>query len=67
MNTETKPTVKPAATVSEYKGKPTLNIPLDADGKWLFSFGVGKARKILEYFDEIRDFIAQQPEVKNGN
>lgn len=45
------------AEVSEYKGKPIISLPLGESGKFWFSFGVGKARAIIEHLDEIRAFV----------
>lgn len=44
----------------EFKGFPVLVLPLPPgrDGKeYDFSFGVQKARAILEYIEDIRDFV----------
>lgn len=48
----------------EYKGKPTLT--LDADSKWPFTFGISKARMIVEHIEIIKAFVAkhQKPETK---
>jgi len=51
---------KSAVREEEYKGKPVLVLPLPPgrDGReYDFSFGVQKARAILEYIEEIRDFV----------
>lgn len=42
---------------TEYKGKPVLVIRRNPDDKYPFSFGVGKARLILENLDEIKKFV----------
>lgn len=44
---------------SEFKGKPLLVIKRDAEDKYPFSFGLGKARLILENIDEIRKFVEE--------
>lgn len=51
-------------TKGEYKGKPTLT--LDADSKWPFTFGVNKARAIVEHIEAIKAFVAEnsKPETK---
>lgn len=44
----------------EYEGKPTIVIPLGygRGGKeYDFSFGLRKAKAILEYLEEIKDFV----------
>ena len=42
----------------EYKGKPLLVIKRDEEDKYPFSFGLGKARMILENIEEIKKFVA---------
>jgi hypothetical protein len=42
-------------TRSTYKGKATLT--LAAESKWPFTFGLGKAKLILENLDSIRAFV----------
>jgi len=44
---------------SEYKGKPLLVIKRSEDDKFPFSFGVGKARLILENIEEIKKFVEE--------
>ena len=48
------PDDKPAATIGDYKGNATISLPMGSRG---FTFGKAKARAILEYVDEIRDFV----------
>ncbi len=43
----------------EYKGKPLIVIKRSEDDKFPFSFGLGKARLILENFDEIKKFVEE--------
>jgi hypothetical protein len=43
---------------SEYKGKPILVLKRSEDEKFPFSFGLAKARMILESLEEIRKFVA---------
>ena len=55
----TEPEVPPAPdkeppTIGEYKGNPTISLPMGSRG---FCFGKTKAAAILEYIDEIRDFV----------
>jgi hypothetical protein len=40
---------------SEFKGHPLL--VLNPEDRFSFSFGLGKARMILEYIEEIRNFV----------
>jgi len=51
---------------SEYKDKPTLQLMKDENDRFPFSFGIAKARMILENLDAIRSFVAEQEVTKNG-
>lgn len=44
---------------SEYKGKPVLILRRDENDKYPFSFGLTKARLILENLEEIKKFVAE--------
>lgn len=44
---------------SEYKGKPLIVIKRSEDDKYPFSFGLSKARLILDNIDEIRKFVEE--------
>ena len=44
---------------SEFKGKPMLVIKRDEDDKYPFSFGMSKAKLILENLEEIKKFVAE--------
>jgi CO dehydrogenase nickel-insertion accessory protein CooC1 len=44
---------------SEYQGKPVLVIKNDENDKYPFSFGVGKAKKVLAAIEEIKSFVAK--------
>lgn len=44
---------------SEYKGKPTLVLKRSEDEKFPFSFGLTKAKMILEHLEEIKKFVAE--------
>lgn len=44
---------------SEFKGKPILVIKRDEQEKFPFSFGVSKAKMILENIEEIKKFVAE--------
>lgn len=46
----------PDVFVGEYKGHPTLTLPLDDKG---FSFGVRKAQAILTYLEDIKRFVEE--------
>ena len=44
---------------SEYKGKPLLVLKRDEEDKYPFSFGLGKAKLILENIEEINKFVKE--------
>lgn len=44
---------------SEYKGKPIMVIKRDEQDKFPFSFGVNKAKLMLENIEEIKKFVAE--------
>lgn len=48
--------------VGEYKGNPVLT--LNPGERFPFSFGVGKAKLVLQHLDEIRSFVEKYGEKK---
>jgi len=44
---------------SEYKGKPILVIKRDENDQYPFSFGLSKAKLILENIEEIKKFVEE--------
>ncbi|MBN2831447.1 MAG: hypothetical protein JXL82_04150 [Candidatus Omnitrophica bacterium] len=44
---------------SEFKGKPVLVIKRDENGQYPFSFGLSKAKLILDNLEEIRSFVQE--------
>ena len=44
---------------TEYKGKPILILKRNEEDKYPFSFGVSKAKLILENIDEIKKFVEE--------
>ena len=44
---------------SEYKGNPLLILKRDENDKYPFSFGITKAKLILESFAEIKKFVEE--------
>ena len=42
---------------TEYKGRPTITIRFDENDRYPFSFGMGKAKKILGALEEIKAFV----------
>lgn len=43
----------------EYKGKPVLIIRRTKEDRFPFSFGLGKARLIVENIEEIKKFVEE--------
>lgn len=43
----------------EFRGKPILILKRDENEKFPFSFGLGKARLIVDNFDEIKKFLEE--------
>jgi len=44
---------------NEYKGQPVLVLKRNENDKYPFSFGLGKARMILESIEDIKAFVAK--------
>jgi len=44
---------------SEYMGKPMLILKNDEKDRFPFSFGLAKAKKIVEAIEDIRKFVAK--------
>lgn len=51
---------------SEYKGKPVLIIKRNENDKYPFTFGMSKARLILENLEEIKRFVEENTEEATG-
>ena len=49
--------VKVSTFEKDGKSFPTIELSNAQDGKFHFTFGLSKARLILENFDEIRQFV----------
>ncbi len=49
------------AEIGEYKGSPIITIFTGNNANFKFSFGVSKAKAILAYLDEIKEFIEKNP------
>ena len=47
---------------SEYKGKPVLIIKRNENDKYPFTFGMSKARLILDNLEEIKRFVEENTE-----
>ena len=52
-------------TIGEFKGNKTLSIPVGPENE-AFSFGLTKAKAIVKYFAEIRQFVDEQEKAKVG-
>ena len=57
QNPAQNPDQKLPATVGEYKGNPIISLPVAGSTKYPFTFGVNKAKAILEYLDDIKKFV----------
>ncbi len=44
---------------TEYKGQPVLILKRNENDRYPFSFGLGKARMILESIEEIKKFVEE--------
>lgn len=49
---------------SEFKGKPVLIIRRSEDDKYPFTFGMSKAKLILENLEEIKRFVEDNSKVE---
>lgn len=49
---------------SEFKGKPIMVIKRDENDKYPFSFGVAKAKMIMENLEEIKKFVRENEQVQ---
>jgi hypothetical protein len=49
---------------SEFKGKPVLILKRDENDKYPFSFGLSKAKLILEHIEDIEAFVEESKELK---
>ena len=49
---------------SEFKGKPVLIMRRSEDDKYPFSFGLTKAKMILENIEEIKRFVEDNSKVE---
>lgn len=43
--------------IGEYMGSPTITLKGDESDRYGFTFGIKKARLILEHLDDIRNFV----------
>ena len=52
---------------SEFKGNKVLVLRNQADDKYPFSFGLQKAKMILEAIDDIKAFVAKNDKYLDGS
>jgi hypothetical protein len=52
---------------SEFKGNPTLVLKNDENDRFPFSFGLSKARKILDAYEDIKNFVAKHAQKATEN
>jgi hypothetical protein len=50
----------------EFKGKPLLILKRNEDDKYPFSFGLGKARMIVEHLEDIKKFVEDHKQEGTG-
>jgi hypothetical protein len=50
---------------SEFKGNPMIVIKNDENDRFPFSFGIGKAKKILAAIEEIKKFVETHDKPKS--
>lgn len=48
---------KLTATVGEYKGNAIISLPVSGSTKYPFTFGLNKAKAVLEFLDDIKKFV----------
>ncbi|MEW6026070.1 MAG: hypothetical protein AB1599_02075 [Planctomycetota bacterium] len=58
--------------IGEYRGKPVITLKRDENDRFPFSFGLSKAKLILENLEEIKQFVnsagrsSPKPPVRSG-
>lgn len=50
------------ATVGEYKGHVTISLSNSEEDAYPFTFGLAKAKLILEHIEDIKKFVESYPE-----
>ncbi len=51
---------KLGATIAEFKGNPVISLPVSGSMRYPFTFGLNKAKAIIQYLDDIKKFIEEQ-------
>ncbi|MDR2049737.1 MAG: hypothetical protein LBP69_09820 [Treponema sp.] len=52
---------------SEYQGKPVIELKRDADDRYPFSFGLAKAKLIVENIEAIKEFAEGRGKEKQND
>jgi hypothetical protein len=52
---------------SEFKGKPTLVLKRSEDEKFPFTFGLSKAKMILDHLEDIKKFVEENDKTPQKN
>ncbi len=47
------------AKIGEFKGNAVITLPIGNSERYSFTFGVSKAKAILEYLDDIKKFVEE--------
>ena len=55
---------KPEVQFGEFKGNKTITVFINNNPKYPFSFGLSKAKAILEYIEEIKQFVKENDKPK---
>ena len=50
---------KMQATIGEYKGNAIISLPVSGSNKYPFTFGLNKAKAVLEFLDDIKKFVEE--------
>ena len=50
---------KLGATIGEYKGNAIISLPVSGSTKYPFTFGLNKAKAVLEFLDDIKKFVEE--------
>ncbi len=48
---------KLTATIGEYKGNAIISLPVSGSTKYPFTFGLNKAKAILDFLEDIKQFV----------
>ncbi len=55
---------KKGAKIGEFKGNPVISLPVGGSDRYPFTFGLSKAKAILEYIDDIKKFVEDNDKKK---